>query len=80
MTNQELRLYLLGVLDSLMMIPEECRNELRINRKSETQDEFRLNLLLDAIAVKETDFLKPKMPDNVIRFSPAGLRKSTERR
>ena len=70
MTDQKLILYLLGVLDALMIIAKESRNKLRFNRKPETQDEFRLNPLLDAVAVKESDFLKPKMPDNVIQLKP----------
>lgn len=68
MTDHELKSYLLGVLDSLTRIPRESRDRLRLNRKSDTQDEFRLGLLLDAIAIKESDFLKPALPDNVVHL------------
>lgn len=77
MTDHELRSYLLGVLDSLARIPCESRDRLRLNRKSETQDEFRLNLFLDAIAIVESDFLKPQkpVPENIIPLSGNTKRK-----
>lgn len=70
MTDREVKRLLLNILDSLTTIPKDTRDNLRGVRKSETQDEFRLNLFLDAIAVVESDFLKPQkpVPENIIPY------------